>query len=160
MRVNPYSYCVSTSPLSYRTLVATTLLLDSIFNVSLTSAFSICPSAVMYCPRCILFPMKWYFLLLSQKQAYEVLHYKYDAIWFTEIFELILKHLIWDINITLIIIFTYIGILLKCFVIAHNKYSYIIIKTVINHNACSLVYVVIDSIGALTCCCLLVILLT
>ena len=61
---------------------------------------------------------------------------------------------------SLIVSFTYIGILLKCFAIAHNKYSYIIIKTVINHNACSLVHVVIDSIVVLTCYCLLVILLT
>ena len=63
-------------------------------------------------------------------------NYKQDAIWFTEIFKLILKNIIWDINKTLILAITYIGILLKCFVTAHNKYSYIIIKTVINYNAC------------------------
>ena len=166
-----YSYCVSTSSLLYRMFTSTTLLLRMIFNAPFTSAFRTCPLAVLYCPRCILLPLKWYFItvidwyciLIPESSLWGVRffrHYKYDAIWFTEIFKLILKHLIWDINKTLIITFTYIGILLKCFVIARNKYSYIIIKTIINHNACSFVNVVIDSIVALTCYCLLGILLT
>ena len=76
----PYSYCVSTSSLLYRMFTSTTLLLRMIFNVPFTSAFRTCPLAVLYCPRFILFPLKWYSSVssllqtgmtsLSQKLAY------------------------------------------------------------------------------------------
>ena len=90
---------------------------------------------------------------LSQKLAFEVcgflLHYKYDAIQFTEIFKLVSQLSIWNIDESLIVSFAYVGILLKCFIIAHNKSSNIMIDTVINHFACSLVHVVIYSIVSL-----------
>ena len=96
------------------------------------SAFSTFLSAVLYCPRFILFLLKWSYpkswplrctilpilqvwchLIYRDIQAYLEVSYR-------------------GYHIT----FTYIGILLKCFVIAHDKCSYIIIKTVINHNVC------------------------
>ena len=114
-----YSYCVSTSSLLYRMFTSTTLLLRMIFNAPFTSAFRTCPLAVLYCPRFILFPLKWYFSVSS--------------LLYTGMTSLSQK-------------LDYVGILLKCFIISHNKSSNIMIDTVINHPACSLIHVVISAV--------------
>ena len=54
-------------------------------------------------------------------------------------------------NIDLLITFSFIIGFLKGFIIAHNKSSNIMIDTVINHPACSLVHVVIYFIVTLAC---------
>ena len=48
---------VSTSPLLYRMLTSTTLLLRMMFNAPLTSALIVFPLAVLYCPLCTLLPL-------------------------------------------------------------------------------------------------------
>ena len=135
--------------------------IEYLYPQPFTYTFSTFSSAVLYCPRCILFPLKCSYPISKLMRctilpAFATSMMSFDLQRYSS--------LSWRISYGIstklwLLLLSYIGILLKCFVIAHNKYSYIIIKTIIDHNACSFVYAVFDFIVALTCYCLLATLL-